>query len=130
MPPAVLVELEVAAATQWKRWSSVERPSPKTVELRYGSRATRSSKRRGRAAGTGCIQACTIIRYRAVQIRKSPVLALVEALAQEIERRPPDFLAASVGPMVGLDVCSVAGVRETSMPSRMRPDGADGVGAT
>ena len=57
-------------------------------------------------------------------------MALVQAVAHEVERRPPIFFAAPVGPMVGLGACSVAAARATSMPSRKLSDGADGVGAT
>ena len=66
----------------------------------------------------------------AAQIRKSPVLALLEAAAQEVERRPLFFLPGPVGPMVGLGLRSLAAARATSMASRMRTDGRDGLPPT
>ena len=59
-----------------------------------------------------------------------PVLALVEAAAQQIERRPTFFFAGPVGPMVGLGLCSVAAAPSASMASWTRPDGRDVVGPT
>ena len=66
----------------------------------------------------------------AAQIRGTPVLALVEAAAQQVERRPPVFFAGPVGPMVGLDLGSVAAAPPTLPASRMRTDGRDALPPT
>ena len=110
-----------------KWWSIDETMSISAVELRLARTATRSSKRN--ACAPLSVELAGLLTSCCCGARPSggSVLALAEAVALEVERRHPVFLAVPGVPVTGLGLCSVAAAPSTFSMPRGRTDGFDDV---